>query len=75
MTDHDFSYRAGTWVTVKETGRRGVVVNAVAGLVEVRIPSDNDWPFPSYVRCHPTKLMRCKPPDQPKETEDEPAPF
>jgi len=75
MADHDLSYREGTWVIVKDTGRRGVVVRALPGLTEVRVPSDNDWPFPSYVRCHPTKLMRCTPPNQPQEPENEPAPF
>ena len=58
MADHDLSYREGTWVIVKDTGRRGVVVRALPGLAEVRVPSDNDWPFPSYVKCHPEKLKR-----------------
>lgn len=65
----------GAWVKIKETGRKGVVVRSYPGLTEVRIPSDNDWPFPSYVKCHPSKLVRCKESDTPKEPDDEPAPF
>jgi hypothetical protein len=61
------------WVVVKDTGRRGVVIAASEGLVEVRIPSGNDWPFPSYVKCHPEKLKRVPKPKE--EVTYEPAPF
>ena len=73
MANHDLPYREGTWVIVKDTGRRGVVVKALPGSAEVCIPSGTDWPFPSYVECHPEKLKRV--PQPKKEVTYEPAPF
>jgi hypothetical protein len=66
-------FTEGMWVQVKDTGRKGVVVTANEGLVEVRIPSGTDWPFPSYVECHFEKLKRV--PQPKKEVTYEPAPF
>jgi len=66
-------FTEGMWVQVKDTGRKGVVVTANEGLVEVRIPSGTDWPFPSYVKCHPEKLKRVSQPKE--EVTYEPAPF
>jgi len=57
------------WVFIKSTKSKGVVVKLFdeGERLLIRVPSDDDWPFPKHVYAFADSVRKCATPKQEKE--------
>lgn len=52
----------GDWVVVKSLGERGVVAKVYGEEVRVRIPRNDDWPYPDYIQTAKSDVRKTRAP-------------
>jgi len=68
----------GEWVTVLETGEKGIVERASGngGQLLVKVPRSDGWPFPKWVSVFDEKVKRVRAPQSHSpEPNQEESPF
>lgn len=54
------TFKEGDWVLIKSIGEIGVIVTVYGEEVRVRVPRNDDWPYPDYIQAAKSDLRRTR---------------